>query len=90
MLKNIFWPRVLRTAEYEKYYFQQDGARPRTTRTVKTWLKEKFNEKFKDKDMLLLLIRKKLLLVRHLEYFLKKVSHLKKLSQITVVNLFYS
>ena len=50
MLKKIFWPRVLRTGEYVKYYFQQDGARPLTARTVQTWLKEKFNEKFIDKD----------------------------------------
>jgi hypothetical protein len=51
MFKRIFWPSVLRTAECEKYYFQQDGARPHTTRTVQTWLKEKFNEKLKEKDM---------------------------------------
>ena len=39
-----FWPIVLKTAE--KYYFQQDGARPHTARTLQIWLKDKFNEKF--------------------------------------------
>jgi hypothetical protein len=28
MLKTFFWPKHLRTAEYKKYYFQQDGAKP--------------------------------------------------------------
>ena len=32
--KKKFWPKVLRTAEYEKYFFQQDGARTHTARTV--------------------------------------------------------
>ena len=30
MLKEFFWPKVLRTAEYKKTNFQQDGARPHT------------------------------------------------------------
>ena len=51
MLKNYFWPKVLKTAEYKKYYFQQDGARPHTAKTVQTWLKDQFEEKFIDKDM---------------------------------------
>ena len=44
-------PKVLKTANYRKYYFQQDGARPHTARTVQSLLKEKFNEKFIYKDM---------------------------------------
>ena len=51
MLKKDFWSKVLRTAEYEKYYFQQVGARPHTARTVQTWLMDQFGEKFIDKDM---------------------------------------
>ena len=51
MLKNYFWTQVLRTAEYKKIYFYQHGARPHTDLTVKTWLKDTFNEKFIDKDM---------------------------------------
>ena len=42
MLKNFFWPKLLRTAEYKKYIFQQDGARSHTATTVQTWLTEKF------------------------------------------------
>ena len=51
MLKNDFSPKVLRTAEYEKYHFQQDGARPHTAKTVQTWLMDQFGEKFIDKYM---------------------------------------
>lgn len=50
MLKNWFWPKHLRTEEYEKYIFQQDGARPHTTRAVQTWMKEKFGRKFIAKE----------------------------------------
>ena len=45
MLKQWFWPKHLRTAEYKKYYFQQDGARPHTSNVVQAWLGEKFEEK---------------------------------------------
>lgn len=51
MLKEFFWPKVLRTAEYEKYHFQQDGARPHTAAIVQTWLKGKFGKKLVDKDL---------------------------------------
>ena len=50
MLKNEFWLKVLRTVEYEKYSFQQDGARPHTAKTVQTCLMDQFTEKFIDKD----------------------------------------
>ena len=33
----FFWPKVLSTSEYEKYYFQQDGARLNIVRTVQTY-----------------------------------------------------
>ena len=39
------------TAEYEKYYFQKDGARPHTTAIVQTWLKGEFGKKLVDKDL---------------------------------------
>ena len=51
MLKEYFWPKVLRTAKYKKFYFQQDGARPHTAIVVQTWLKEKLGKKFIDKDL---------------------------------------
>jgi hypothetical protein len=50
MLKNFFWPKLLDTADYKKYYFQQDGARPHTAETVQTWLTSKFGQKFLDKE----------------------------------------
>jgi len=46
--KFFFWPKVFRTAEYEKYYFL---ARPHTARTVQTWLEGKFDENYIYKDM---------------------------------------
>jgi len=51
MLKKFFWPKHLRTDEYQKYYFQQDGATPHTANTVQDWLISKFSEKFFDKKM---------------------------------------
>ena len=51
MIKNYFWPKILRTAEYEKYYFQQDGAKPHTANSVQTWLNGKFDSKFINKNM---------------------------------------
>ena len=50
MLKNFFWPRVKKIKEFEKQYFQQDGATPHTAATVQTWLKDKFGRKFIDKN----------------------------------------
>ena len=51
MLKNFFWPKVLRTAEYKKYSLQQDGATPHTTEAVQTWLGYKFSNKFVHKNL---------------------------------------
>ena len=51
MLKSFFWPKVLRTADYKKYYFQQDGATPHTATAVQTWLGERFGKKFIDKNL---------------------------------------
>ena len=50
MLKTFFWPKVLRTADYKKYHFQQDGATPHTATAVQTWLGERFGTKFIDKN----------------------------------------
>ena len=46
MLKDYFWPKVLRTEEYKKNCFQQDSALPRTAMAVQTWLKGQFAKKF--------------------------------------------
>ena len=35
MLQTFFWPKHLRTAEYQKYYFQQDGASAHTATMFK-------------------------------------------------------
>ena len=51
MLQNFFWPKQVRTAASEKYYFQQDGATPHTADAVQSWLKGKFSDKFLDKKM---------------------------------------
>ena len=51
MLQNIFWPKQLRTAAYQKYYFQQDGATPHTANIVQEYLRAKFSTKFIDKKM---------------------------------------
>jgi hypothetical protein len=37
MLKVWFWPKHLRTSEYKKYYFQQDGAPSHTSNIVQYW-----------------------------------------------------
>lgn len=50
MLKTFFWPKHLRTAEYKKYYFQQDGATAHTATMVQDWLKSKIGDKFMDKQ----------------------------------------
>ena len=50
-MQNFFWKKHLDTADYKKYYFQQDGARPHTAAPVQNWLKSKFLDKFVDKDM---------------------------------------
>ena len=50
MLKTFFWPKVLRTPDYKKYHFQQDGVTPHTATIVQTWLGKRFGERFIDKD----------------------------------------
>jgi hypothetical protein len=47
----FFCPTVLRTAEYKKHYFQQDGARSHTAKSVQTWLGERFGNKLVHKDL---------------------------------------
>ena len=49
MLKKRFWTKVVRE-DYEKYYFQQDGASPHTANKVQKYLKSKFKDKFIDKN----------------------------------------
>lgn len=51
MLQSFFWPKVLRTADYKKYFFQQDGATPHTATAVQTWLGRRFQEKFINKNL---------------------------------------
>jgi hypothetical protein len=51
MLKDFFWPKVLKNADYEKLIFQQDGATSHTANTVQTWLGDKFKRKFIHKDL---------------------------------------
>jgi hypothetical protein len=46
ILKVWFWPENLRTSEYKKYYFQQDGAPPLTSNIVQECLASKFGQKF--------------------------------------------
>ncbi len=50
MLKNFFWPKHLRTKDYKKYYFQQDGATAHTANSVQDWLSSKFSDRFLDKN----------------------------------------
>ena len=49
MLKDFFWPKLLRTPAFEKYYFQQDGATPHRSDLAQEWLKDKFGRQFLDK-----------------------------------------
>ena len=49
MLQNFFWPKHLRTADYKRYYFQQDGATAHTANMVQEWLTSKFSEYFVNK-----------------------------------------
>lgn len=51
MLQTFFWPKLLRTADYKKYYFQQDGAAAHTSNIVQSWCTSKFGEKFLNKEM---------------------------------------
>jgi hypothetical protein len=49
MLQYFFWPKHIKTADYKKYHFQQDGATPHTANNVQDWLTTKFGEKFVNK-----------------------------------------
>ena len=51
MLQNYFSPKLLRTAAYQNYYFQQDGATPHTANIVQEYLSRKFSARFIDKKM---------------------------------------
>ena len=41
----------MNTADYKKYHFQQDSATPHTATAVQTWLGQKFENKFIDKNL---------------------------------------
>jgi hypothetical protein len=45
-LRSFVWPKVLRAPDYQKCYFQQDGASPHKAALVQTWLTDRFGEKF--------------------------------------------
>ena len=51
MMKKFFWPKLLKTADYKKYHFQQDSVTPHTAIAVQTWLGQKFENKFIDKNL---------------------------------------
>jgi hypothetical protein len=51
MLVRFFWSKVVRE-DYKKYYFQQDGASPHTSKKAQNYLRSKFGEKFIDKKKL--------------------------------------
>ena len=45
MLQTVVWPAVSTVATRMGYWFQQDGARPHTTRLVLDWLASKFGNR---------------------------------------------
>ena len=51
MLKTYFIPRVGKTRDYGKSYFQQDGAKAHTATVVQTYLTQRFGTRFLDKTM---------------------------------------
>ena len=51
MVQNFFWSKLLRTANYKKYYFQQDGATSHTAKLVQEWFQDKMADKFLNKKM---------------------------------------
>jgi hypothetical protein len=51
MLRTYFIPRVDKTQDYGKSYFQQDGARAHTATVVQTYLTQRFGTRFLDKTM---------------------------------------
>jgi hypothetical protein len=46
MLKKFFWPKIKNNQNYEKNYFQQDGAPPHRKKEVQEWLESKFGDRF--------------------------------------------
>ena len=51
MLQKFFWFEYIKHKNYKSYYFQQDGAPPHKHKEVQSWLKEKFGNRFVDKDL---------------------------------------
>ena len=44
-VQNFFWLKLLRTANYKKYYFQQDDASSHTAKRVEEWFQGKMADK---------------------------------------------
>ena len=45
----FFWPKLLGTANYKKYYFHQDSATSHTAKRVQEWFQGKMADKFLNK-----------------------------------------
>jgi hypothetical protein len=46
MLQQYFWKKHSKVENYDKYYFQQDGAPPHRKKEIQEWLKYKFGDHF--------------------------------------------
>ena len=51
MLDKFFWEKYKWQKNKSLFYFQQDGAPAHRHQLVQSWLKEKFVDKFVDKDV---------------------------------------
>ena len=50
MLNKFFWPNILRTPDYKKYYFKQDRATFHTAIAIQTLFGNIFGKKILNKD----------------------------------------
>ena len=50
MLNKFFWPNILRTPDYKKYYVKQDGATFHTAIAIQTLFGNIFGKKILNKD----------------------------------------
>ena len=51
MLDKWFWKKHVNTVDWNKFIFQQDGARPHTSNEVQEWLGKKFGGNFWSKEI---------------------------------------
>ena len=51
MLKSFYSPKLQRTTDYRKYYFQQNGTAPYTANMFQKWQGDHLSTKFIDKKM---------------------------------------